>query len=159
MLEGTPEAGGRAQVSDQEDWGEGSVRKDCEAVVRGAVGDEKRTHQTQESLVMIRARKQALERIKELQEDIDDAENSILDAKEEIMGCESEIKIIRDMMDKLTDPDKSQLSRLHEIVQKEGTGYERAIVEQAYKGEDLRGYDAERVRALAVQFLGEVVEA
>jgi len=108
---------------------------------------------------MIRTRKQALERIKELQEEIDDAERSIVDAKEEIRWSESEIKSIRDLMEKLPDPDKSQLGRLFEIIQTEGTGYERSIVERAYKGEDLGGDEAERVRALAVQFLMETIDA
>lgn len=105
-----------------------------------------------------RTRKQALEMIRDLQQENVDLEGEIADAKSAIKFNINDIKRIQGMMDSLADVDKSQLGRLHEIIQKQGTGYERTIVESAYKGEDLDCRDAERVRGLAVSMIGEVLE-
>src|SRR5882757_8202648 len=105
-----------------------------------------------------RTHERALEMIRNLQEQNEELQNDISDAQETIKINIYEIKSIRGLMDNLPDIDKSQLGRLHEIFQKQGTGYERTIVESAYKGEDLDCQDAERIRILAVSMIGEILE-
>lgn len=109
-------------------------------------------------MVAIRTRRQALEAIKGLQEDINSAENDIEEAKSSIRYSESQIAILRQKMETLPDADNCQLGRLFEITNLRGTGHERAVVELAYKGEDLDDQDLQRVKILSIQFLGELIE-
>lgn len=111
-----------------------------------------------------RTRKEALEAIKELEEEIENSKQEILDCKaameeegDKIEDNQKEIEVLQRMIERMSSEGDSQLERLNTLVQQEGTGHERAIMDTVMSGGNVAKDEIERVKILGIQLLHEAI--